>query len=329
MTRRLLVPPLLLVAAAAPGAAAAQGPASSTQSPIGQEQAAAAPAKLSVDVARVSRIGAVLAGRRVAVRGVLSPYVAGQKVTVRVLRGARTLSRRTVAVRPGAAGTGRFALGIKTSGRGRVVVHAAHAATPEQAGAKAEPVGFEVLPRSARGGGTNVRILQRHLDRLGYVVGRRGQFDGRTARAVIAFRKNLDMARTSDANEDVFAAIAAGRGAFPVRHRNHGRHFEADLSKQVMALIGKGGKVERIYHVSSGAPSTPTIRGSFRVYRKDFGTNALGMVHSSYFIRGYAIHGFKSVPMFGASHGCLRVPVPDAKSIFNWIDQGTLVDVYR
>ena len=43
------------------------------------------------------------------------------------------------------------------------------------------------------------------------------------------------------------------------------------------------------------------------------------MVHSSYFIRGYAIHGYVDVPAFNASHGCLRVPIPDAARIFSWL----------
>ena len=52
--------------------------------------------------------------------------------------------------------------------------------------------------------------------------------------------------------------------------------------------------------------------GSFRVYMKTPGTNAKGMVDSNYFIRGYAIHGYVDVPAFNASHGCLRIPIPDA-----------------
>jgi lipoprotein-anchoring transpeptidase ErfK/SrfK len=73
---------------------------------------------------------------------------------------------------------------------------------------------------------------------------------------------------------------------------------------------------------------TPTILGSYRVYRKDLGTNAKGMVDASYFIRGYAIHGYVSVPAFPASHGCFRVPVPNAKTIFDWVRMGTRVDSY-
>ena len=93
----------------------------------------------------------------------------------------------------------------------------------------------------------------------------------------------------------------------------------------MLAPLINGGKVERIYHTSSGAPATPTVRGKFRVYMKTPGTNAKGMVDSSYFIRGYAIHGYASVPPYNASHGCLRVPVPNARSIYDWLRIGDVV----
>jgi peptidoglycan hydrolase-like protein with peptidoglycan-binding domain len=172
-----------------------------------------------------------------------------------------------------------------------------------------------------------VRTLQRRLKPLGYVVGAPGQFDARTARAVLAFRKVSGMARTQLADEDVFRRLAHGGGRFKVRFPKHGKHVEADLSLQVLALI-RGAKVERIYPISSGKPSTPTILGTFKVYSKTPGTNAKGMVFSSYFRGGYAIHGYAEVPVFPASHGCLRTPVPDAVSIYNWIAFGDIVDVY-
>ncbi len=71
--------------------------------------------------------------------------------------------------------------------------------------------------------------------------------------------------------------------------------------------------------MSSGKPSTPTVVGRFRVYTKTPGTNAEGMVDSNYFIRGYAIHGYPEVPTYAASHGCLRVPIPDAAAIYAWV----------
>ncbi len=53
------------------------------------------------------------------------------------------------------------------------------------------------------------------------------------------------------------------------------------------------------------------------------------MVDSSYFISGYAIHGYIEVPTYAASHGCLRVPIPDAPAIYAWVRFGLPVDVYN
>ena len=121
--------------------------------------------------------------------------------------------------------------------------------------------------------------------------------------------------------------MLAGKGAFKPRDPGAGRHVEADISRQVLALI-EDGEVVATYHTSTGAPATPTVIGSFRVYLKTPGINAKGMVHSSYFIRGYAIHGYFDVPAFNASHGCLRVPIANAWRIFTWLRHGDRVIVY-
>ena len=53
------------------------------------------------------------------------------------------------------------------------------------------------------------------------------------------------------------------------------------------------------------------------------------MVYSSYFIRGYAIHGYADVPTYAASHGCLRMPIPDASfDLRLGAASATPVDVY-
>ena len=52
------------------------------------------------------------------------------------------------------------------------------------------------------------------------------------------------------------------------------------------------------------------------------------MVDSSYFIGGYAIHGYADVPNYPASHGCLRVPIPNARQIYDWVDIGDPIFVY-
>lgn len=301
-------------------------PATTTPAPAPEPKPEPRSGKLTIRAAE----RAVLVRSRVKVRGTLQPYVAGQKVIVRFYRGSKKLRAVEVKVRRDGK-AGRFTVGYAPRRTGRLTIRAVHRETDELASIRAKGIGVDVLPRRVGPGSSPaaIRLLQRRLDRLGYVVGRRGVFDARTARAVLTFRKVTGMARTSEANEAVFDKLARGGGRFRVRFRGHGRHIEADISRQVLALIGAGGKVERIYPTSTGAPATPTILGSFRVYRKDYGTNAKGMVHSSYFIRGYAIHGYPSVPTYNASHGCLRVPIPDAMTIFNWVRLGTPVDTYR
>jgi peptidoglycan hydrolase-like protein with peptidoglycan-binding domain len=212
---------------------------------------------------------------------------------------------------------------------GRVVVRVAKPRTAQLPRIVARPTVVRITPLSAAPGarGPVVRLLQSQLAALGYVVGRRGAYDDRTARAVLAFRKVTGLPRTMVAGPGVFRRLARGLGRFRVRFPSHGKHVEADLSLQVLALI-RGRRVERIYPTSSGKPSTPTVIGHFRVYRKQPGFNSHGMFMSNYFIRGYAIHGFASVPAFAASHGCLRVPIPDAVAIDRWLKLGDRVDVY-
>jgi peptidoglycan hydrolase-like protein with peptidoglycan-binding domain len=282
---------------------------------------------------RLERIGAarrmILAGDRIRVRGTLMPYVAGQKVVVRLYRGTLRIAKRTVSVKRNGS-HGSFLLSLPSRGAGLETVRASHVGTPELVTLKARAQTVSVLPRHVDGnsGKAAVRALQWRLSAAGYVVGEAGRFDARTARAVLAFRKVSGLARTTTASETVLRRLVAGGGRFRVRFPTQGKHVEADLSLQVLALIN-GRRVQRIYPISSGKPSTPTILGTFHVYSKTPGTNAKGMVFTSYFQGGYGIHGYAEVPIYAASHGCLRVPVPDAVPIYNWISYGDPVDVYR
>jgi hypothetical protein len=265
--------------------------------------------------------------RSITARVVLRPYVPGEQVVLRVYRGKRKLRAKVLTLTPvdgGAAGVAR--LKVKPARPGSLLLRAVHRATPALPTMRARSARIEVVRPSAGPGsrGPAVRLLQSRLAAMRYAVPRSGVYDAGTGRAVMAWRKVAGMARTTVATRDVFAGLLDGRGRFKVRHPRDGRHVEARLNSQVLALVDRG-KVQRIYHISSGAPATPTVRGKFRVYLKTIGTNSVGMVDSSYFIRGYAIHGYASVPPYNASHGCLRVPVPNARSIYDWLRIGDVV----
>ncbi len=112
---------------------------------------------------------------------------------------------------------------------------------------------------------------------------------------MLAFHKVNGNKWTENASSHDFKKLAEGRGGFKLKYPGHGKHVEADLSRQVLVLA-RHGKAQEIYHISSGAPATPTITGHFNFYRKEPGTNSHGMVNSVYFIRGYATHGYPRRP---------------------------------
>jgi peptidoglycan hydrolase-like protein with peptidoglycan-binding domain len=328
--------PLLAVLGAlvlAPAAAnAAEVPASTT--PATTTPAAPAPAAGSVKLT-LQRVGGrplfATVGQRFVVRGVVIPYVAGQTVAVSFYLGGRKVAVKTVAVVPVGNGAGQFHLGYSSSQAGSLQMRADHYATAQQAAFSGRSVKLEVAHTNLGPGsaGSSVRLLQSELASLRYAVPVNGVYDEATEQAVIAFRKMTGQERIGYSGARVFKLLQGGAGAFPVRYRRDGRHVEANLTKQVLAEIEPGGRVYRIYTTSSGKPSTPTVIGRFTVYLKTPGTNSEGMVDSNYFIRGYAIHGYAEVPTYAASHGCLRVPIPDAPAIYGWVREGTPVDVYN
>jgi hypothetical protein len=270
---------------------------------------------------------AVVAGRSWRVAGTVRPYVADQRIRVQVYRDGHRIRQRQVALAPSADGkAGTFTVTVKRGRPGLYAIKASHVQTDQLERLRAPTLRVFAVDGNIGAGerGIAVRLLQRGLKRLHYAVPRSGVYDAATQRAVLAWRKLTHRARTFSASRDVLLGVLAGRGGWKVRHPKDGHHVEADISLQVMALVN-GSKVERIYHISSGKPSTPTVLGRFHVYRKDPGTNSHGMVHSSYFIGGYAIHGYVSVPAYNASHGCLRVPIPDAWSIYSWVRMGDVV----
>jgi peptidoglycan hydrolase-like protein with peptidoglycan-binding domain len=264
--------------------------------------------------------------QQIKVRGRVRPYVAGEKVTLYVLRRGKVRKRIEAAVRRG----GRYSIPVQLVKKGLFRLVVKHAGSPLQQAFKTKSKRVTVVDWQAGAGerGVKVLLLQRALLKLGFATPVTGYYDDATARGVLAFRKTNELGRDGYASKPVFAMLARGQGAFRLLHPKAGKHVEFDWSRQVLVLA-RGGKPYRTYHTSSGAPATPTVFGAYRFYLQTPGTNAKGMVHSSYFIGGYAIHGYASVPNYPASHGCLRVPIPNAAQIFNWIDIGDPIYTYR
>ncbi|GIK76526.1 MAG: hypothetical protein BroJett022_02160 [Actinomycetes bacterium] len=278
------------------------------------------------------RRGRVTAGERVKVAGTVRRFRAGQEVTIILSRGKRTVKRENVHVRAKGAGSelGRFHWSRKMVAPGmyrvRAILRKGAAWASSKDGSRNFRLRYPSLNKGDRG--SSAATLNDLLNELGFVSSRGSRYSSATGRAVLAYRKVNNMARKEKATGSIFKKLAKGKGGFKLEHPGAGKHVEADLSRQVMVLANNG-EVDEIYTISSGAPATPTIRGKFRFYRKDAGYNSLGMYYSVYFIRGYATHGYHSVPTYPASHGCLRNPIPDSVHIYNWIDIGDPIYVYK
>jgi lipoprotein-anchoring transpeptidase ErfK/SrfK len=169
--------------------------------------------------------------------------------------------------------------------------------------------------------------------------GRRGQTTRQASeekpRADQTFSNLLETGALTAANSANFAGTvdALSQADYP--------RIDVDLSKQMLSVIDKSGRVTKILPISSGSGKwyvsegerrkavTPT--GRFRAYRKIAGwrKSPLGLMYYPVYIAGgVAIHGSPYVPRRPASHGCIRIPMSAAVAFFNSTPIGTLVVVH-
>lgn len=289
------------------------------------------PARIGVELKGVDG-GKVEVGDRITAIGTVAPFVGGQRVEIRLGNKGETMLKRTPLVRRvKGKDFGRFHLRSKPlleAGKYRVRVRKEATKAQVGGGAKSKEFALSFPDLDPGDGGPAVEVFNDLLRKRGYFNTDKGNYGSHTERAVMAFRKVNGMDRNFQATPGIFAALAAGKGGFEAKYPNAGKHTEVDMSTQVMALVDDG-KAKYVFHVSTGAAATPSDPGGFTYYRKDPGFNSLGMYYSVYYNRGEAIHGYKSVPPYPASHGCIRNPIPDSVFIYNWVDLGDKMFVYN
>jgi hypothetical protein len=313
------------------GTALASGP-----SPVSPHPAAppvAARAHLYVSGAFfVDRNAVTVPGRTVEVEGFVRPYVPGQIVEVRSYVGRRLFKSDRLALKPDGTSRGAFIERLRSPAAGVVRVKVTHARTPQMRGFLAQRAVAALTPGVGFGArGLMVDLLQRRLAALHLYLPLplSGVFDGQTALALDAYHRLLGWGEgNAGADPRTIGELLSGQGAFRVRYPGDGVHVEGDLGNQLLALID-GSQVYRIYPISSGKPSTPTVLGRYRVYSRVPGYLPDGMYFSSFFTGGYAIHGYNPAPDYPASHGCMRLPMSDALSVYDWLTMGDRVDVYQ
>lgn len=322
-----------------PAASGTSAEAGAKQSAAGAEERASAvrrrqrlpkPARLRIKPAGLNGGKAPIMGA-VRIHGSLAPYVPGQRVEVLFYRNGKPVKRKAVKVhRAGRRNYGRFRAVVKSTRPGKWAAAARHRANRRQSGAHTKRKSWKLRYPSISSGqcGPVAVGFKRSLRRMGYITNGGKCLGSRTGRGILAYRRVNGMAQNRKASSKVVRDAYLGRGGFNVRHPGApGVHMEVPLSKQVLVFAKKDRPVA-IYPISSGKPSTPTVTGSWQMDWTQPGYNDLDMYYSWYFYRGYAIHGYKSVPNHPASNGCIRTFESDQPEIFNRISKGDWIYIW-
>ena len=244
------------------------------------------------------------------------PSAAGL-VTVRVTRGSRIVAKRSF--------RGQARIHLATGRAGAYRIRVTLQPEPGYLTARRALERIVFLPSLGPGSaGPSVYELDRRLHELHFALGRvDGYYGLDDMDAVTAFQKLHGLPRTGTVDARVWRELQ--RAQIP-RARYRGDHVEVSNGRQVLFLV-RNGKVALVIPVSSGATGNTPL-GHWRVYSRVPGYNAKAMYYSSFFVGGFAIHGYASVPPYPASHGCVRIPLWVAYRMYSLIHYGTAVYIY-
>ena len=263
-------------------------------------------------------LGSARIGGRLVLRVRERPASAG-RLTVRVWRKGRLVARRT----------GRGVLRLRLSTRHSVTYHALASITPAAGYLPNRRLLREIVyVPSLRVGSTgpSVYALELRLHELHFALGTvDGYYGIDTSDAVVAFQKLHGLARTGSVDARFWRELQVARVP-AARHGGRGLHVEVSKGRQVLFLV-RDGHVVLVVPVSTGATGNTPV-GLWHVYSKVPGYNAEQMYFSSFFVGGFAIHGYHSVPYYPASHGCVRIPIWVAPRVYSLLGYGTAVYVY-
>ena len=244
----------------------------------------------------VRLVGAPVIGSRVHVRATLHPARAGRIVAPKVVDTRRPhVAKVTVTTRPANGWAS-----VRKTVRSTVIGPS--------------------LSLGARGPG--VLQLERRLRELHYAVKVDGVYGDDDVEAIYAFQKVAGISRTGSVDRALWLRLAHSQ----IPHARYpGDHIEVDKTRQVLFVV-RGGKVALVVATSTGATGNTPL-GEWHVYRKVTGFDWV-LYYPNYFLRGFAVHGYPDVPPYPASHGCVRIPMWIATTVYGDISLGTSVYVY-
>jgi lipoprotein-anchoring transpeptidase ErfK/SrfK len=174
--------------------------------------------------------------------------------------------------------------------------------------------------------------VQKRLVELKYLptAGVTGKWDYATQQAVLAFQGWEGVDRDGVVGPQTLAELETASAPKP-QTTGSGHRIEVYTGKGVTLLVD-GSTLVRALHSVSGAAGYETPPGAFQVFRKEEQSWSVPyqvwMPWASYFNGGIALHESADMPAYPASHGCVRLPNPDAQFAYEFAPVGTPVQVY-
>jgi hypothetical protein len=178
--------------------------------------------------------------------------------------------------------------------------------------------------------GADVRALERRLRQLRFrVSGVNRYFTYTTFDSVVAFQKAYGLSRTGVVGAGTWSMLGRARVLRP-KFATPTLHIEINKTRQILMVV-RNGAVDAIIPISSGATGNTPI-GAFRILWKAPATSTwLGsaiLYRTMTFHGNFAIHGYPSVPVYPASHGCVRVPMWLADWLYRQSPVGERIYIY-
>jgi peptidoglycan hydrolase-like protein with peptidoglycan-binding domain len=195
--------------------------------------------------------------------------------------------------------------------------------------------------------GPAVKALQQRLNQLHYYAGPAdGQYGSATVEAVWAFKEVQGLGTRSHPNDVGIAmqhALVHPRAPKVLVPRGGSTRIEVNQTILVLVLY-KNNQPELISHVSTGGGYSycdpgggcgniaHTPDGNYKAlsFLPGWVKVPLGEMYNPVFFigRAYAIHGDTSVPLYAASHGCVRIPMDIANFFHTKVPLGGRTPVY-
>ena len=182
--------------------------------------------------------------------------------------------------------------------------------------------------------GEAIWMVQARLRELGYEIVPSGQYDEKTAEAVIMFQTAHRLQANGVVTQTVWENLMYDSGSEPCMTSNEkpqNVRIEIDLIKHRLTVF-QNGDIIKEYPVGVGKSSTPSPLGEWKVVHKGtnwgngFGTRWMGL-NVPWGI--YGIHGTNKPYSIGSSmsHGCIRMQNRDVEELYPLIPLGTRVKI--